>query len=140
MGGCRFCVGLRRLLRGGLQGFAGACQYLRMAACTPRGSAGLPGYSTRVCRALPVLCGGSRVLTGTCGWLQVLRGFLRAPQVFRGGPRGSAGIDRYLRVAAGTPRVLRGGPRVLRGAPRVLCGPHGVPRGFAGVCGALYTN
>ena len=113
MGGCRFSVGLHRLLRGGLQGSAGTCQYLQMAAGTPRGSALRGSLVTPPGSA--GLCGGPPVLTGTYEWLQVLRG---APWVLRGAPRGSAGKNRYLRVAAGTPWGSTGTQRGSAGIRR----------------------
>ena len=124
MGGCRFSVGLRRLLRGGLQGSAGTCQYLQMAAGTPRGSAGLLGYSTGVCRAL-------RGSTGIDRYLRVAAGTPRGSMGTLGAPQGSSGLHRYSAGVRGDPQILTGTCRwlqVLRGAPWVLWGLLGAPR------------
>ena len=129
MGGCRFSVGLRRLLRGGLQGSAGTCQYLQMAAGTPRGSALRGSLVTPPGSA--GLCGGPPVLTGTYEWPQVLRG---APWVLWGllrAPQGSSGLHRYSAGVRGDPQILTGTCRwlqVLRGVPWVLWGLLGAPR------------
>ena len=108
MGGCRFSVGLRRLLRGGLQGSAGTCQYLQMAAGTPRGSALRGSLVTPPGSA--GLCGGPPVLTGTYEWPQVLRGapwvlwgLLGAPRVLHIGPQGSRGTPRGSAYKLDTP-------------------------------------
>ena len=103
VGGCRFSVGLRRLLRGGLQGSAGTCQYLQMAAGTPRGSALRGSLVTPPGSA--GLCGGPPVLTGTYEWPQVLRG---APWVLQGLQRGLWVLHIGRRGSTSTPRGSTG--------------------------------
>ena len=132
MGGCRFPVGLRRLLQGGLQGSA----YQSIPANDCKYSAGLLGYSTGDCRALWVLCGGPQVLKGTYEWLQVysagLRGYYGgAPRGFSGTPHMSAGLHRYSTGIRGDQRVLTGTCgwlQALRRAPWVLRGLLGAPQ------------